>query len=435
MLTSPFLTDLDSRAAVKGSRDPLGTQQIWTRLGRHVVGNLTTVSNSVRDFTTLLLGYYFAEQLAQDLGPGTELSTFLKWEQLAAYSRAGVNSDYSFRGTDRVRKNLADDSRVCLSDDRGHQILSNQKIYGLWGLYTMPARSSGLVDGDPPRLTPPATELVEKFYLPILQEGAGRDAKRIRDLLRQKLSRIDLKKGDVGLVQAVGKVLKKALRLREREFFRFHLLHGGPQDATNGLQQRLADLLAETLDHKDFVWSCATVGHLAKAARAKGAAWEALTHRLNRIRSCEAVLAPVAALFNHLLGLNGHTISSVIMRLTNEWGSGLRSVVPAEFGELHAELSGGNSDTGDRWVGMAESLASGDYKAVLTLLIDQNKSVMASRGGAPWIERRDGKLHVRFLDEQGNLPKQAELANLWRFPYFLDSLRIVADTLKEKRDV
>jgi hypothetical protein len=63
MLTSPFLTDLDSRAAVKGSRDPLGIQQIWTRLGRYVVGNLTTVSDSVRDFTTLLLGYYFAARL------------------------------------------------------------------------------------------------------------------------------------------------------------------------------------------------------------------------------------------------------------------------------------------------------------------------------------------------------------------------------------
>ena len=63
MLTTPFLTDLDSRAAVKGSRDPLGIQQIWTRLGRHVVGNLTTVSDSVRDFTTMLLGYYFAARL------------------------------------------------------------------------------------------------------------------------------------------------------------------------------------------------------------------------------------------------------------------------------------------------------------------------------------------------------------------------------------
>jgi len=33
MLTMPFLTELDSRAAIKGSRDPLGIQQIWTGLG------------------------------------------------------------------------------------------------------------------------------------------------------------------------------------------------------------------------------------------------------------------------------------------------------------------------------------------------------------------------------------------------------------------
>src|SRR6478735_988758 len=83
MIVAPFLTDLDSRAAVKGSRDPLGIQQLWTRFGRRVVGNLTTVSTSVRDFTTVLLGYHFAAELADDQGPGSELETFLKWEQLA----------------------------------------------------------------------------------------------------------------------------------------------------------------------------------------------------------------------------------------------------------------------------------------------------------------------------------------------------------------
>jgi hypothetical protein len=55
ILTVPFLTDLDTQAAIKGSRDPLGLQTIWTRLGRHVVDNVTTVSTSVRDFTTLVL--------------------------------------------------------------------------------------------------------------------------------------------------------------------------------------------------------------------------------------------------------------------------------------------------------------------------------------------------------------------------------------------
>lgn len=78
MLDTPFLTELDSRAAVKGSRDPLGLQQIWTRFGRHAVSNLTTVSTSVRDFTTLLLGYYSANELADEPDASGELHTFLK---------------------------------------------------------------------------------------------------------------------------------------------------------------------------------------------------------------------------------------------------------------------------------------------------------------------------------------------------------------------
>jgi len=89
----PLLIDLDSRAAVKSPRDPLGIQQIWSRMGRHIVGNLTTVSTSVRDYGTLLVGYHFAEVVAEDVGPGRDLVKFLKWEQLAAYSRPKINGD------------------------------------------------------------------------------------------------------------------------------------------------------------------------------------------------------------------------------------------------------------------------------------------------------------------------------------------------------
>lgn len=59
----PFLTDIDSRAAIKGSRDRLGAQAIWTPLGWHVVGGLTTNAMSVRDFVVLLLGYWLIEKL------------------------------------------------------------------------------------------------------------------------------------------------------------------------------------------------------------------------------------------------------------------------------------------------------------------------------------------------------------------------------------
>src|SRR5439155_16823951 len=97
MLTVPFLTEIDPQAAIKGSRDPLGIQTIWTRLGRHVVGNLTTVTTSVRDFTTLILGYYFAERATDSEGADGDLKVFLRWEQLAAHARFRVNGD------DRIR--------------------------------------------------------------------------------------------------------------------------------------------------------------------------------------------------------------------------------------------------------------------------------------------------------------------------------------------
>ena len=83
----PFLTLEDPNAKTKGSRDPLGAQPIWAAFGRHVVRNLTTQSTSVRGFTTLLLGRYFAAELVAEGRASREdaLDVFLRMEQLGAY--------------------------------------------------------------------------------------------------------------------------------------------------------------------------------------------------------------------------------------------------------------------------------------------------------------------------------------------------------------
>ncbi len=431
MLTTPFLTDLDSRAAVKGSRDPLGIQPIWTRLGRHVVGNLTTVSNSARDFTTLLLGYYFAELLAEELGPGTELATFLKWEQLAAYARAAKNKDWAFRGTERVRKNLSEGSRITLSDGRAHQILGNQKIYGLWGLYTVPARTSGLLDGDPARLNPSAREFVQDVYVPILEDGSGKNARRIVDLLRRSSSPIDVASAEAAIVDSIARILRRQFLAKERVFYREHILHGGTKDETDGRQAKLASLLEGTLSQREFAWSPAQVGSLVKQARSRGEAWHPLADRLLRIQVCESVLAPTSVLFTHLLGLEGKTLDATTKRIREAWGSRLSTIDVEAFTELRGEIAAGDATTGERWIGIARALAAGQYRELVDLLLAQNKSVMTTRGGAPWIELRDQKLNVRFQDEQGDIPDREEIAQLWRFPYFLDSLRTVAAALKE----
>ncbi len=433
MLQIPFLTDPDSRAAVKGSRDPLGIQQIWTRLGRHVVGNLTTVSNSVRDFTTLLLGYYFAEQLADDLGPGSELATFLKWEQLAAYARASVNNDFIFRGTERVKRSLSEGGKVWLSDERSHQILSNQKIYGLWGLYTMPSRASGLVDGNPTRLSPVASNFLQTHCLPILSKaGAGKDASRILALLKPKSTRLNLSSTPDLAIEAVGKVLNLRIRKAERDFYYEHLVEGGPSDATEGKQRQLASLLTETLSDSSFHWAPTTIRQLAKVANSRGGQWQPLAFDLEQIRILESVLAPTSLLFDYLLGSDGRTIKEVAASIEKQWGEGLSSIESDSLDSMHGQWSGGDTSVGDRWVAIGHAMCSGRFIDVIEHLAQQNSSVMASRGGAAWIESNRGKLIVRYKEENGKLPARDELGQLWRFPYFLDSLRSVTRVLWEK---
>ncbi len=62
----------------------------------------------MRDFTTLVLGYYFAERIANEGGGEGDLAAFLRWEQLAAYARGEINGDWASRGVERVKRNLQD---------------------------------------------------------------------------------------------------------------------------------------------------------------------------------------------------------------------------------------------------------------------------------------------------------------------------------------
>lgn len=431
----PFLTDLDERATIKGSRDPLGIQSIWTRFGRHVVGNLTTVSSSVRDFTTLILGYWFVERVAEAGTRDAELATFLKWEQLAAYARAGVNTDHSFRGVERALRNLSEGPKVVLSADQKHQILGDQKIYGLWGLYTVPARVSGLVESAPPKLTPVARDFVERVYLPMLEDGAGREARDIVKLLREPSPRIDVQGRDASRVAAVARVLKKRILVKERDFYRNHLVYGGPQERTGGLQRELAELLVEPPSGEPgFTWSPLGVATLAGIAQARGGDSSMLAHRLTRIRHCETVVAPASAILSFLLARDDASIDDVAAALRERWGPRVPTIDVAGVDALRSEIASatGEDAAGERWVRIGEQLHSGAYSTAIRLLLEQNRYVMRSRSGAaPWVEEQQGKLVVRFRDEGGSLPARESLPLLWRFSYFLDSLRSVALAVKE----
>ncbi|MFY2559480.1 hypothetical protein ACN469_17740 [Corallococcus terminator] len=443
MLTIPFLTQLDSRAAIKGSRDPLGVQAIWSRLGRHVVANLTTVSNSVRDFTVLLLGHYFAERVSDEGGTEGNLATFLKWEQLAAYARTHVNGDHGYRGTERVAKRLADGDRIRLGIDAAAQILSNQKIYGLWGLYTVPARASGLVQGDPTRLSEETRITVEKHLLPQLEQQGARTARGIIDRLRAKDHPLDLRDNsrDAAVIRGVAGILNK-VRAGERALYREHLLHGGPADleptrGTQGKQRLFAELLTETLDEEDWTLTPRSLEKLAHRAEKRGELGSQLAHRLERIRIAELLIAPAVAFFEHVMGCNGQSPSTIAKGVRQHWGTAPRGTIDLRATQaLEPELRARSDETnsGARWLQLAEAFHGGHYEEAIHLVLAQNEAVMNARSAAAWVTLQDGKLHVRFRDEQlSRLPPAKALPIYWRHAYFIESLRIVAADLRGTR--
>lgn len=438
-----FLTQLDERASIKGSRDPLGVQAIWSRFGRHVVGNLTTVSSSVADFTVLLLGHYFAERVAEEGGTEGDVATFLKWEQLVAYARATVREERAFRGTERVWRNLSEGGTVSLGADAESQILGNQKTYGLWGLYTYPAKSSGLLEGEPSRLTPPAREVVEKVYLPMLTVGSRRHGRAVIECLMpsRHLLKVSEDSRDRSLLEAVASVLDKPQGLAAARY-RECLLLGGPRDdgpeGTRGLQGLFAELLGTTLDDGDWVKSTASLRALASQAQSRGYVGTDLSERLERLCTCESLIAPAAALFEYVLGRDGGTRASIASELETAWGSVPRTTIDVARTEaIERELRASDSDaaSGERWLTLARALNAGDYGRAVDCVLEQNAAVMASRSGsAPWAKfaaAGQGKLEVSYRDEQlPQLPAGQELPNYWRHAYFIDSLRSVAGALR-----
>jgi hypothetical protein len=434
MMTGPFLTDLDPQGAVKGSRDPLGLQTIWARLGRHVVGNLTTVSTSVRDFATLVLGYYFAERVANESTGDGDLAVFLRWEQVAAYARGGINGDWDFRGVERARKNWNTDERISLGADFACQILSNQKTYGLWGLYTVPARTSGLVEGDPTRLTAAGRDLVERAYLPIFAMEGLRNADSVVSRLAKSRSDLAVRRSDRTFLEAISRVLPRRLTSLECDVYRTHLMVGGPQDKTNGGQAVLAHAMESTFDDEAWTLSPPRVRHLAKLCRNAGGIGEVVADRLERIRTAELLLAPAAALFGLLLASDGQSIANVAHAVKRQWGSSLRTIDADETAKLEGELRDftGEAETGQRWVNLGQALASGDFDRALRLLLEQNAFVMKERAGAaPWVDLSNGLLRVRLRDDApGDLPGRAQLPSFWRHSYFLDSLRTITIALR-----
>ena len=421
-----FLTLEDPNAGIKGSRDPLGVQPIWATFGRHVVTNLTTQSTSIRGFTILLLGRYFAARLIGDgVVPEEEaLNVALRMEQLGAHARyAAHDVEEGIRGIERV-KAFIDEGRgkVTIQANRRGMILSDQKVYGLWGLYSVPARTSGLISEGRVGVEEPTRKFIEQNYLPYLEE--------VMSPLRRLLARggtVDTR-GKDPVFTAVAKVLPEKFTQNEIEFYGHYLRDGlEVKEADSERQSRFRELL-ETHTDLDQPVGRGEILRLAKAARSTD---ESLAHHLERITHLEALLAMAEAMFDYILTQNGKHPKDVAANLSEHWGHPIPNLDSACFQEILPEIKNASTpEIGSAMVRCHEALRVSNYEEAVRTVLDWNAKVMAGRNSAPWAAvGEEGWVNVRYRGSERFLPKRNELSELWENNYFIDSLKNVCRQL------
>ena len=426
----PFLTLEDPNAKIKGSRDPLGVQPIWAAFGRHVVTNLTTQSSSVRGFTTLLLGRYFAAELVDRGMTSREdaLDVFLRMEQLSAYVRHvahGVEGE--IRGIERVRKTVDETrGRVPIHAGRRGWILSDQKVYGLWGLYSVSARTSGLIPEGALDVTGDTRAFLKRNYIDRL-DGAARPLLR----LLAKGGTLETRWKD-RVFSALADMLTPAFNKDEVDFYGGRLRDGCNVLGSAPERQGRFRSLLETQTDLDALVGRAELLSLVKAAARVD---DELAGRLERIAHLEALLAPAEVLFQHTLARHGQAVEDVATSISGHWGPRAPNLDRAAFADLMPEVRARSNTLIARAMdGCQEALGNGDYAGAIRLLLDWNKAVMETRGAAPWVRLGDRRrLDVRYRGNEPRLPDGDELPELWRNSYFIDALKNVTRQLGPTR--
>ena len=418
-----FLTKEDPRAAIKGSRDPLGLQPIWNRLGHHLIPNLTSQSNSARGFTILILSRFLTERLIDGgkLKHDEAVDAFLHMEQIGAYVRHVVHQvGGDIRGINRVRANT-ENGRFNISTRSEDQIMSNQKAYGLWGLFSVSARVSGLIEDDQIRVTQPVREFVENSYLPTLESSN----------VLEPLNRLLCEGGKLGnsnadpIFKALGKVLNPEFDELERAFYRDYLClgkHVAPKPAFH--QHALAELVFKEWDLETPL-SLNKLESLRELARNLD---PVLFRRLDQVIRSDAVMAVMARVFDHILSRHGYSTHEIRDELSNAWGSGIPNINPSENQDLLAEVNGcyEGGKVSSLFDNCQIAICNGRWAEVIEMLVQWNQLIQARRDSAPWVRITANKLDVRFQMPSRPLPTIEEFEIGLRFTYFFDALQNIA---------
>lgn len=391
----PFLSLLDDRAKPKGSRDPLGFELVWTHFGRKVVGNLTTITSSVENFTVALLGFYWAHNIHGNADKDSRerliRETFLRYEQLAAYLRYQSGSK-EIMGITRVHKNMTAQAGS-LAISLKAQILSNQASYGLWGLYSSSLKDSGLVEGSDRKLTAKGKAISETIARHL-------NSNEFIQLFRVdgQLSRDECER----LAPQFWEAIRKDSVRQELT----HVLLRGHQNQNASVQGELFSVSEKLVSEGKL-----TDGLAQNLNEVQSAASADLQTYLDEIQRVERVLVAANNVFYYLLTQDHRPVSSIVEQLESQ---------AYDYNHLPETLPEGMTRR-NALCEINDNLRAGNHWGAVRAVIKLNAKVMKARGGAPWVTCDGDILNVKVKSETAVLRSQRALLGDWDYDYFLGS--------------
>ena len=398
----------DDRIKPKGSRDPLGFELVWSHFGRKVVGNLTTITSSLENFSVATLGFYLTHRL---LPNSTEqkhiMECFLRYEQVTAYLRYAAEHR-GIMGITRVTKRMRGDDALTLGLGKQSQILSDQASYGLWGLYSSAMRSTGLVGGD---RRVPTQEGVELGVL-IANELGEENVQRLMSWMEKDQS-VDRAALNDDIAQAYVTAINNP-KVRSQLLEQL-----GTAGKTTGIQANLwrysQDVLKASINREAGMELPEFVAALVDTCSND----EVLKASLTNIQNVERLLVTANMLFRFLRTQDGKSIDKVTEALQES----IENLVQPRLEQPVADMSVPYRESLEQF---RTALIGSDIRSALHVLIKQNEEVMQNRGGASWVELEGNIIRVRVSSESGDLRGQQYLQEHWDYDYFLGSFKNIA---------
>lgn len=422
----PFLTLEDPNAKITGSRDPLGHVPVWDTFARRFIGNLTTASGSVRGFTTLMLGHYLVEEYFKENRINNiqeeVLPLVLRLEQLCAYAQvianrqAGIEDNVDgIRGITRV-KEILKEKTAFINTNRDGYILSDQKVYGLWGLYSVASRRSKLINGDRPGVTHAARTFIDQEYRHHLDAVWDPLAK-----LLLKGGQIKLKPRADTLLQAFVDFMGPVYTKTEVAFYKKHLCQCAGE---NHEQVLLSSFIGNHLTNYERL----DRDYVSLLQQESAHVSEYLGGALIDVLVLEPLLLASERLFSLLSQSNGQSLKAVATIVKKELGDRLDLLASKPFTDLLPLIQKAYPDDSQYPVAKTmamvhAALTTGNYLKALRGVLEWNRYVMALRASEPWVRISDtGKIDVRCRSSELSIGILQDLKQAWKNSYFISSL-------------